>query len=91
VDLNTYRSGAAPDVYVTMPSAEAAALFAVVDKLVAMRLAPIRCGYTISHDERDVPFREYITTEIAASGYAVHGFDSAFMGAEPYRRPSGPA
>jgi hypothetical protein len=77
VDLNTYRSTASPAVYVTMPAREAAAIIAIVDRLEPMRLTPVRCGYTLS-DDGDMAFREFVTIEIAATGYAVHGFDPAF-------------
>ena len=65
-----------PHVYVTMPTVEAAAIFALVDSLAPLRLAPVRCGYTLSGDARDEPFLEEVTLGIGAIGYAVHGFDS---------------
>jgi hypothetical protein len=79
VELNTYQSRTTPDVYVTMPAVEAAAIFALVDCLGPMCLTPVRCGYRLSGDPRDTGFREKVTLEIAAVGYAVHAYDSALQ------------
>lgn len=76
--LNTYESAAIPDVFVTVPSAEARTTIALVDKLAALRLHLVRGSYTISGDCRNRPFLDLVSSEIAQSGYAVHGFDLAF-------------
>ena len=78
MQLNTYESGALRDVFVTVPSAEAQMTLAVVDKLAKLRLKLVRHGYTVSDDSRNLPFLEFVSMEIAASGYAVHGYDLAF-------------
>ena len=89
MQLNTYQSAADPEVYVTLPSVEAAAIFAIVQELAPMHLAPIRCGYTLSDTLCDTTFKELVTFEIAANGYAVHGRDAAFaQRAEPRGRRS---
>lgn len=74
MDFNTYRSRAKPDVFVTMPTREAAAIMAFVDELHVLRLAPLRCNYTMSDHPRDTSFLEFVTAEIALRGYAIHGF-----------------
>jgi hypothetical protein len=79
MELNTYQSRTSPDVYVTMPTVEAAAIIALVDGLAPLSLTPVRCGYRLSGEARDRAFLEKITLEIAAIGYAVHRFDSALQ------------
>lgn len=81
MQLNTYQSRQAPEVYVTMPTVEAEAIFSLVEELGPMRLTPLRCGYQLS-EEPDLRFVEFVTFEIAATGYAVHGFHAAIRGAE---------
>jgi hypothetical protein len=78
MNLDTYESAAIPDVFVTMPSAEARTTIATVQKLAALRLHLIRHGYTLRCDLRNRAFAELISTQIATSGYAVHGFDLGF-------------
>jgi hypothetical protein len=70
--LITYQSRTTPAVYVTMPMLEAAAIFSIVERLAPMRLIELRCGYSLA-DEDDREFVEFVTREIAQSGYAVHG------------------
>ena len=74
MDLNTYRSRAQPDVFVTMPTREAPAIMEFVEELLALRLMPVRSGYPLSRHARDTTFLEFVTAEIALRGYAIHGF-----------------
>lgn len=74
VELNTYRSRAQPDVFVTMPTREAAALTTFVEELLALRLIPLCSSYPLSRHARDMPFLEFVTAQIALRGYAIHGF-----------------
>jgi hypothetical protein len=77
MQLDTYESRTIPDVFVTLPSAEAPFVIAMVDKLSALRLRLFRADYTISAEPDDVHFLELVTTRIAEDGYLVHGFDVA--------------
>ena len=78
MNLDTYQSAAIPDVFVTVPSAEARALLVAVDKLVALRLRLVRPCYRLFSDAGNGAFMEFVSAEIALSGYAVHGFNVAF-------------
>jgi hypothetical protein len=78
MNLDTYESAAIPDVFVTIPSAEASAVIATVDKLRALKLHVVRHGYALRSDSRNAAFVEWVNTQIGASGYAVHGFDLGF-------------
>ena len=86
MNLDTYESAAVPDVFVTVPSAEAGTTIAMVDMLVALRLSLVRPHYKLVSDARMDAFRELVLTEIAACGYAVHGFDVAFEDRRQRRR-----
>jgi hypothetical protein len=77
VELNTYQSRTRPSVYVTMRAVEAARIVTLVDRLAALQLTPVRCGYRLSARVRDRPFLEKVMREIVAIGYAVHRFHSA--------------
>jgi len=81
MNLDTYESAAVLDVFVTLPTAEARTMIAVVDKLAALKLRLVRSSYTIAPDASAGAFRELVLTEIATCGYAVHGFDIAFSAA----------
>jgi hypothetical protein len=74
VDLNTYRSRAQPDVFVTMPTREAPAIMAYVEELHVLRLIPLWSNYPLSRHARDTSFLEFVTAQIALRGYAIHGF-----------------
>lgn len=76
--LNTYESRALPDVFVTMPSAEASSILALVDRLRHLGLELVRDGYTPAQGGPECSFAALIATQIADHGYAVHGFDLAF-------------
>lgn len=78
MDLNTYESRAIADVFVTLPSAEAATIV-LVDKLAAMRLTLVRGGYCLDSRTDGETFLALVSEGIANSGYAVHGFDLAFL------------
>jgi hypothetical protein len=78
MNLDTYESAAIPDVFVTIPSAEARTTIATVDKLGALRLHLVRHGYRLRSDLRNRAFVDLVSTEIALRGYAVHGFDVGF-------------
>lgn len=78
MNLDTYESDSLPGVFVTLPSVEARTTIATVDRLSALRLRPVRTGYTLRSDPTNAAFFEMIATELAATGYAVHGFDVAF-------------
>ncbi|HET7403844.1 MAG TPA: hypothetical protein VFJ62_18740 [Usitatibacter sp.] len=78
MNLDTYQSALLHDVFVTIPSAEAGTTIAMVDSLAALRLSLVRPHYQIPSHARMDAFRELVLTEIAARGYAVHGFDIAF-------------
>jgi len=82
MNLDTYESAALLDVFVTLPTVEARSMIALVDKLAALKLRLVRGSYTLASDAATGAFRELVMTEIAACGYAVHGFDLAFS-AEP--------
>jgi hypothetical protein len=78
MNLDTYESAAVRDVFVTIPSAEARMTIAMVDKLAALRLRLVRSSYTLACNAPACAFRDLVLTDIAACGYAVHGFDIAF-------------
>jgi hypothetical protein len=80
MNLDTYESAALLDVFVTLPSAEARTMIAMVDKLAALELRLVRSSYTLASDASGA-FRELVLTGIATCGYAVHGFDLAFSAA----------
>jgi hypothetical protein len=77
MNLDTYESGAIPDVFVTIPSAGAAATIASVKKLAALRLRLVRARYTLRSNAANAAFVKFVGTQIASSGYALHGFDLA--------------
>jgi hypothetical protein len=89
MNVDTYESDAIPDVFVTLPTAEASAVIATVDKLRALRLHVVRHGYALRPDSRNAAFVEWINTQIAASGYAVHGFDLGFEQRARARKQAG--
>ena len=74
--LNTYQSEALPHVFVTMPAAEAEATLAMVDHLRWMRLKLVRRHYRPAGAD----FLASVSTQIAACGYALHGFERAAHG-----------
>jgi hypothetical protein len=76
--LDTFESDAIPDVFVTLPSAEARTTIIAVEKLAALRLRVVRPGYTVRSGTGHAAFVDLICTQIADSGYALHGFDLAF-------------
>lgn len=86
MNLDTYESAAIPDVFVTLPSMEAATTLLAVDKLAVLRLCLVRRSYTLHSDARNRAFVEFVRGEIADNGYAVHGFNLAF---EQRVRPRG--
>ena len=75
--LSTYESGAIPGVFVTLPSAEARFIIAIVDELSALSLNIVRARYTVSGEDNDLDFLELVTMRIAENGYAVHGLEVA--------------
>ena len=84
MQLNTYESCRHPDLFVTMPAAEARSVISTVDALATLDLRVVRADYAMPGDPRDTRFREMVLTGIAKEGYAIHGFDRA-VGAP--RRP----
>ena len=78
MQLNTYESAARPDVFVTMPTVEAGSIMMVVDRLIDLRLNLVRKGYTLCVDSHHLPFLKFVTWEIGAQGYAIHGSNPAF-------------
>jgi hypothetical protein len=78
MNLDTYESGAIPDVFVTIPSVEALATIAAVEMLAALRLRLVRARYTLHSNAGNAAFVELVATQIALSGYAVHGFNLGF-------------
>ena len=79
MELNIYESDAVPDLFVTVPSAEADATLAIVDRLASLRFKLVRQRYRLSRTvDRD--FLARVATEIAAHGYALHGFEPAVHG-----------
>ena len=86
MQLNTYKSGHHPDLFVTIPSVEAQSVISMIDELSALGLRVVRTDYAMADDPRDRRFREMVSTGIAKDGYAVHGFERAVA-----RAPSRPA
>ena len=80
MELNTYRSEAVPRIYVTVPSAEADATLAMVDRLASLRFKLVRLRYRLPAKPADLDFLARVTTQIAATGYALHGFEPAAQG-----------
>ena len=66
-----------PDVFVTIPSVGALATIASVKKLAALRLRLVRARYTLRSNAGNAAFVKFVGTQIAESGYAMHGFDIA--------------
>jgi len=77
MNLDTYESGVIPDVFVTIPSVGALATIASVKKLAALQLLPVRTRYTLHSNAGNAAFVKFVRTQIASSGYAMHGFDIA--------------
>jgi hypothetical protein len=85
MQLNTYESGHHPDLFVTVPTAEARSVISTVDALSTLDLRVVREDYAMPEDRRDTRFRELVSTGIAKDGYAVHAFEQAVV-----RAPSRP-
>jgi len=79
-ELNTYRSEVSPDLFVTIPTAEAEATLAMVDGLRRMRLKIVRQRYRPAARGADADFLARVSTQILACGYALHGFERAAHG-----------
>jgi hypothetical protein len=77
MNLDTYESGAIPDVFVTIPSVGALATIASTRKLAALRLRLVRSRYSLASSAGNAAFAKFVGAEIASSGYAMHGFDLA--------------
>jgi len=78
MNVDTYESAAIPDIFVTVPSVEARTTLVAVDRLAALRLHLVRPRYTLLSEGGNTAFVEFVSAEIALSGYALHGFNVAF-------------
>ena len=79
MNLDTYESGALANVFVTLPSREAACTIDAVDELGALDLRLLRGGYTLADEPGNLDFRAFVLERIAAIGYAIHGYDVAVL------------
>ena len=70
--LDTYRSGAVSDTYVTLPSACAAVTVGFLDRLVALDLQLVQRNFCFPQASENEPLARFVLTEIALQGYAVH-------------------
>lgn len=86
MDVDTYRSKAVPEVFVTLQSVAAVATLPLLDVLVPLRLGPFRRNYAFADDARNREFVAFVLTEITLKGYAVHGLDRAFEQRRALRR-----
>jgi hypothetical protein len=75
MNLDTYESTAVSGMFVTLPSAEANATISIVDELSVLQLNPFRCSYRFADESQALPFVEFVLTEIAVRGFALHRFD----------------
>jgi hypothetical protein len=78
MNLDTYQSAVVSGMFVTLPSAEAVATIAIVDQLSVLRLNPVRCSYRFPDWSQESPFVEFVLSEIAERGFALHRFDRSF-------------